>query len=401
MEIWKKNLYSLWIAQFLTMAGMNLVVPFLPFFVRELGITNQTAVARWSGLVFAGPFFLSFFMTPYWGTLGDKYGRKLMVIRAIFGLGISQILIALSPNVQFLLIARMIQGAISGFIPSALALVSSNTPEEKIGYAIGILQSSTAAGTILGPMIGGLLGDALPYRVIFLITAFICFSAGILIIKIVKDENFKKSESQSFTVRQNYKFTFSVPGLRLGVILIFISQFAVMLIQPIFALYIETFNIKPNFLSTFTGLAFSILGIFMLISSPIWGRKIDKSGYRKNLPIAITGAAIAYMLQGATDSIIQLILLRAIQGMFMGGIIPPLYSYISKNCISIRKAGIMGIASSLFVLANMIGPILGGLMASSFGFNKVFYVSGIILSLTSIYIFKNLEEPITNNITIK
>lgn len=397
MELWRKNLYTLWVAQFFTMAGMNLVIPFLPFFVRELGITNQTAVARWSGLVFAGPFFFSFFLTPFWGTLGDKYGRKLMVIRAIFGLGISQVLIGLSPNVEFLFIARMIQGAISGFVPSALALVSSTTPDEKSGYAIGLLQSSTAAGTIIGPLIGGFLADILPYRLIFFITASLCFTAGILVIKIVKEDSFKKTESHSFTVKENYKFTFSTPGLRLGVILIFISQLAVMLIQPIFALYIESFKINPNYLATFTGMAFSILGIFMLISSPIWGKRIDKNGYRKNLPMAIAGAAIAYVLQGVTNSAILLILFRAIQGLFMGGIIPSIYSYISKNCVSFRRAGIMGIASGLFVLANLIGPILGGLMASSFGFNQVFYISGIILSLTSIYLFRNLKEPIPIN----
>lgn len=397
MEIWRKNLYTIWFAQFLTMAGMNLVIPFLPFYVRELGVTDENAVASWSGLVFAGPFFLSLFLTPLWGTLGDKYGRKLMVIRAIIGLGISQILIALSPNVYFLLIFRIIQGAISGFIPSALALVSSTTPNEKSGYAIGLLQSSTAAGTILGPLAGGLLADFLPYKTIFLITAGLCFFAGALIIKIVKENRTPKNEPEYYTVIDNLRFVFVNKNLRHGVTLIFISQLAVMLIQPIFALYIESFKMNKSYISTYTGFAFSILGIFMLISSPLWGRRIDNKGYKKNLPIAFIGASVAYLIQGLINSVFLLITFRAIQGIFMGGIIPSLYSYISKNCNQERRAGIMGIGSSLFVLANLIGPISGGMLASGFGFNIVFFISSFILFIPSLYLLQNLKEPNLNS----
>src|SRR3989304_5661176 len=128
MELWRKNLYILWGTQFLAMMGMNLVVPFLPFFIRELGVTEPAELARWSGLVFSGPFVLSFIATPIWGNLGDRYGRKIMVVRAIFGLAISQALIGLSQNVEMLFFFRMLQGAISGFIAAALALVSANTP---------------------------------------------------------------------------------------------------------------------------------------------------------------------------------------------------------------------------------------------------------------------------------
>jgi len=123
MESWRTNLYVLWGTQFLAMLGMNLVVPFLPFFIRSLGVTDPNELARWSGLVFAGPFVLSFIATPLWGTLGDRYGRRTMVIRAIFGLALSQLLMGFSQNVVQLLMFRVLQGAISGFIAATLALV--------------------------------------------------------------------------------------------------------------------------------------------------------------------------------------------------------------------------------------------------------------------------------------
>ena len=150
LEPWRKTLYVIWLSQFITMVGMSLVVPFLPFYVRDLGITDPDEVAWWSGLAFSGPFIVSFFLIPVWGYLGDRYGRKLMVIRAIFGLAISQALIGLSQNVEMLFFFRMLQGVMSGFIAAALALVSVNTPREKAGYAIGLLQTATASGNIIG-----------------------------------------------------------------------------------------------------------------------------------------------------------------------------------------------------------------------------------------------------------
>jgi DHA1 family multidrug resistance protein-like MFS transporter len=154
MELWRKNLYILWGTQFLAMVGMNLVVPFLPFYIRDLGVSDPDELARWSGLVFAGPFFLSFVATPLWGALGDRYGRKMMVVRALFGLALSQALIGLSQNVIQLFLFRILQGGISGFIAASLALVSTSTPRQHTGYALGLMQSSSAGGMVLGPFVG-------------------------------------------------------------------------------------------------------------------------------------------------------------------------------------------------------------------------------------------------------
>ncbi len=182
MEPWRKNLYILWATQFLAMVGMNLVVPFLPFFIRELGVTDPDELARWSGLVFSGPFVLSFIATPIWGALGDRYGRKNMVVRAIFGLAVSQLLVGFSQDVIQLFIFRIVQGAISGFIASSLALVSTNTPREKVGYALGLMQSASAGGMVLGPFVGGLLADLIGYREIFFVTASLCTIGGVVVV---------------------------------------------------------------------------------------------------------------------------------------------------------------------------------------------------------------------------
>lgn len=395
MNIWKKNLYTIWAAQFLAMIGMNLVVPFLPFFIRDLGVGGDESVAKWSGLVFAAPFVLSFFFIPFWGAMGDKYGRKLMVVRAIFGLAIAQILIGFSPNVEFLFFFRIIQGAISGFIPSALALVSSTSPKEKTGYAIGILQTATAAGTVIGPLVGGLLADIVSYRSIFFIVAALCIIAGYMIIKnVYVEETISGEENNKFTLKKNYKYVFNSNRIKIAIFLILLCQSAIVFVQPTFALFVETFPMDKNFLSTITGFTFSIMGIFMVFSSSNWGKYCDKNGYRINLSIATLGAALSFVLQSFAPSIIQLIILRAMLGIFLGGIIPSLYSYVSKNTEPLRQAGVMGIASSAFILANLIGPLSGGYFAAHLGLRETFILSGILLFCASFVIYKSLKEPI-------
>ena len=387
LEPWRKTLYTIWLAQFIAMMGMSLVVPFLPFYIRDLGVSDPDEVARWSGLVFSGPFFLSFFILPVWGYLGDKYGRKLMVVRAVFGLAVSQALIGLSQNVEMLFFFRMFQGAISGFIAASLALVAANTPTEKAGYAIGLLQTATASGNIIGPLVGGSLADAFGYRPLFFIVAALCTVAGILVVRSVREDPATRgSAAEQRSLFANYGYAFRSHPIRIALLVIFMSQVAMLMIQPVFALYIEQLAPGQTLIATLAGAIFSIAGFFMVVSSPWWGRRNDVKSYKKNLMMAVSGAALAYALQGLAASPYHLLPLRALQGFCMGGVLPTLYSYISKHADVARRGAIMGIASSFHVLANMVGPTAGGQIAASMGIRQNFFITGSILALTALFV---------------
>ena len=273
MEHWRRNLYILWGTQFLAMVGMNLIVPFLPFFIRQLGVTEEQELAQWSGLVFSGPFFVSFIATPFWGTLGDRYGRKAMVVRAIFGLAVSQAFMGFSQNVYQLFAFRILQGGISGFIAATLALVSTNTPKENIGYALGFMQSASAGGMVIGPFVGGLLADLIGYREIFFVTAVICAVGGIVVLLKVEDAPLLQSGGRVYTVRQNYRLMFTDRRLRIVGLALIVGQMSILMIEPIFALFIESFKSDTKYISTVAGSIFSVSGVFMVIAAPWWGRR--------------------------------------------------------------------------------------------------------------------------------
>ncbi|MBI3004701.1 MAG: MFS transporter [Ignavibacteriales bacterium] len=387
MEPWRRNLYIIWAAQFIAMMGMSLVVPFLPFYIRSLGVTATEDVARWSGLVFAGPFFLSFFLTPVWGYLGDRYGRKLMTVRAVIGLGISQLLIALAPNVEMLFFFRMVQGAISGFLAAALALVSANTPREKAGYAVGMMQTAQSSGNVIGPLVGGSLADAIGFRPVFYVVAALCIASGFLIIRFVQETAVvKPNEKPKHSLTSNYGYAFHSKPIRIALGIILISQVSVFMIQPIFALFVESLVSNTEYIATMAGAIFAVAGVFTVISAPWWGKRNDAKSYKKNLSIALFAAGLSYAAQGLVTNPYQLIFFRATLGFCLGGMLPTLYSYVSKNSSLERRGGIMGIASSCNVLANMIGPPVGGLIAAHVGLRQNFFITGGFLLTTVILV---------------
>lgn len=375
------------------MVGMSMVVPFLPFFIRELGITNHDELEHWSGIVFSGPFILSFILTPVWGVLGDKFGKKTMVLRAVFGLAISQLLIGFSANVEQLFFFRMVQGAISGFIASSLALVSSSTPKEKSGYAIGILQTSISSGTVIGPFIGGFVADLTSYRTVFFVTSGLCFFSGLLVLINVKEPE-RTASKKIYSVFENYKYVFKSSYLIVAMLSITLIQVSVTIAQPVFALFVESITKGTEYISTLTGAIFGTLGIFSIISSPWWGRRNDTKSFKKNLIIAITGAGIAYCLHTFITNPYLLFPVRAFLGLCVGGMIPILYAYINKNITDDRKGGVMGIASSFNLLGNLIGPLLCTVLLFKLPLKYIFLVAGIMLFMNAILIYYNVKENI-------
>ena len=391
MDIWKRNLIIIWICQFIAMIGMSAIVPFLPLFVRELGVANLEETAYWSGLVFAGPFFISFFLTPIWGNLGDKYGRKIMTVRAVLGLAIAQVLVGLSQDVTQLFLARLVQGLLSGFLPAAMALVAANTPKEKTGYALGLLQSATAGGTVLGPLLGGLFSDIFGFRSVFFIVAGLLVITGITVIIFVTEEKSSIEKSEHSFI-DNWKYLLGNQKLLLPAIMIMLAAFGISFIRPTFVLFIETFPISHKFLPTITGALYSIVGVFSIISAAWWGRKVEKTGIAQNVIYASLLTGLMYALHSVVYNIYLLIPIRVLLGFGYGALSPLLFTAISNNVPSERKGGVLGVGSSFQILGNMVGPVLGGFSAGFLGLRISFAITALLfLSITLISLLKIKE----------
>jgi len=393
MATWKRNLVILWIALFFAATGLSAVVPFLPLFIRELGVTNLAETSRWSGYVFSAPFIVSFFVIPVWGSLGDKYGQKLMTLRAVFGLSIALLLMAFSQNVVQLFIFRMLQGALSGFYPAALALAVSTAPKERTGYALGVIQSASTSGTVIGPLFGGLLSQLFGFRNVFVIVGIIILVCGFLILFYLKEEEkIEGQKNDTYSVIENWKYVFSTKQILLAGILILMSSLAVSLLAPIFVLYVETFEISASSLPLITGGLYSILGLFATISSLSFGKRIDERGFKKNLILASIVIAVMYLLHYFVYNIYFLIPIRILLGFGFGFLTPVLFTALSKKVVLQRKAGVMGIGSSFQILGNMIGPVSSGYIGAMFGVRYSFILAGIIFIFITMISIKFVKE---------
>lgn len=210
------------------MAGMTMIIPFLPLYIQELGITDPGKVAFWSGIIFAGNFITSFFFQPLWGKLADRYGRKMMLLRSGFGMAIVMTLMGFAGDVWHLLLLRVLNGTISGFVPAAVALMSATTPREKMGFSMGTLQSGGTAGSILGPFIGGLLAEWVGFRPIFYITGALLFLASMLAMFVVKEkfDTGKAAKLPNVSVVAGLKELGKIPQLSALFAVTFLIQFS-------------------------------------------------------------------------------------------------------------------------------------------------------------------------------
>ena len=185
MKNWKKNLYVVFFAEMIAITGITFVMPFLPFYIKELGISGTEQVAHWSGWLMGSPALVMILVSPIWGYLADRVGRKPMIERAMFGSAISIFLMAWASNVYQLLILRLIQGALTGTIAACTALVSASSPSKKMGFSLGLVQTGFFLGNFLGPLLGGVSADILGLRNSFRITGILLFIAGWLIFLLV------------------------------------------------------------------------------------------------------------------------------------------------------------------------------------------------------------------------
>ena len=382
--LWKKNLYVLWIAQFIAMIAMSACLPFLPLYVRELGVSTLKEAQQWSGLIIAAPFLFSVITAPIWGALGDKYGRKLMVVRAIIGLAVAMALMGFAQTVWQLLLLRIFQGAVSGFIASTLAFVSSTTPPRRAGYAIGLLQSTLSAGNIVGALIGGVLSDVIGMRNVFFFVGAMCLISAIIVIVYVVENKVRLSERKpASSVMENLLFAWNTPALRNILFLIIAAQSAIVFVSPVMPFYLEYLGAPKEYLSTLTGFIVGIVGVFSVVFAPYWGRRNDRKGYVKTLRVAALAVGISTIVQAFVPSYEYLFGLRAIIGIFTAAIIPTLYTAFSKNTPTENRSGMMGLASSASLLGNLISPSMSGWIASHAGMRWCFAIAGIIMLMVS------------------
>jgi len=396
MKLWEKNLYSLWLAQLIASLGLSMIIPFLPFYLRDLGVSGAQAVKIWSGFIFSAPFMISAFMQPIWGMLGDRKGRKLMVVRAMVALSLANFLMGFARSAPQLLFLRFLQGSLSGFVAPSLALMASCAPEEKTGQALGTLQSSLVTGMVGGPLLGGVLAHLVGYRPLFFGTAFFCFCGAIIVISFVKEDFVPQEKTDRSSVSQNFRYIIHTTELRVLLLLLILAQSSTVIVAPFLSLFVEYLKVSSAHVGLMTGVVFGITGVVNAAFAPFWGKKSDRIGPRKILRRSLMGITLISLPQAFVTNIYQLIILRGGLGVFFSGIIPTINTIVRRSTPQNNQGGIFGIFQSGLLIGNITGPLIGGILAAFLGLRSIFLISTGIFCLALIWeriINRNTPDP--------
>ncbi len=378
---WRKNLYILFGVQLLTTAGFSLVFPFLPLYIREIGVATRGSLEFWSGMVFSTQAFTMMIASPFWGVIADRYGRKPMLLRATLGGAVLIALMGLVQNVEQLVLLRTIQGFVTGVISSTNALVAATAPKEKSGSALGLLMLSRWGGLALGPVIGGVFGDAFGYRESFFITGIMLTMAGLAVLFWVHEEFTPVEKAKRPSAIGGYRTLLASPGMISLYTLAFLRSLGGMMIYPVAALFMIQLMHTESGAATWTGLMIGAVAGASALSGVYLGRLGDRVGHERIMLVSAIACALFYLPQPFVSTPWQLIALQALGGLAVGGLLSPMAALLNLWTPPGTQGATYGLENSIAAGGRTIAPLLAGVIATWFGVRAVFGATAVVYAL--------------------
>ncbi len=387
--MWKRTFICAFIAQILSILGFSFALPFLPFFISELGIKDISSQTYWAGIILSASGFTFTIFSPVWGHLADKYGRKAMVVRSMFGGTLILFLMSIVKNVKQLLICRLLQGALTGTIVASVTLVASVVPIEKSGFTLGMMQAAVSIGNSIGPFIGGFFADRFGYRNTFRIGGLLTFLGGLLVFFFAR-ENITKKETNKETM--SFKDILKIKGLWIAIIIMFAVRFSNTIINPSFPLVIKEIIASSQRLNTITGIIIGIAAMIEGISAALIGNIGDKKGYFTITINCFIFAALSSLGHFFSYSILVLLFFRILYVASVAGLIPSANSIIKKIIEENIIGKAYGIVTSISMLGFAFGPLIGGYTGKILGIRTPFLITAITQSTVSIFLIIYLKK---------
>jgi DHA1 family multidrug resistance protein-like MFS transporter len=372
----------------LAISGFQLSLPFLPYYVQELGITAEGKIAFWAGLVISSQAVTMALIAPVWGSLADRYGRKIMVVRAMLGGAVVLTLMGLVRNVYQLVLLRTIQGLLTGTVPAATTLVASSAPPDRRGTAIGILRVAVYLGSSTGPLMGGLIADRLSMRAAFYITGGLLFLAGVLVSILVQEQFQPPAKEQAEDAQKPRLWDGVLLALRTPAILSIFSvrvtmQTAFRMIAIVLPLYIQAIASPEIRVASFTGLIMGLASATSAGAAVVLGRLSDRFGSRRILLVCGAAACVLYALMAGVQTLTQLLIVRVIAGAALGGILASVSVLLADLVPQNRFGAVYGVDTSMMALANALGPMLGAAVAANWGLSSAFIGAAAMYGLAT------------------
>lgn len=387
---WQRNLKIAWIGTFFTGASFSIVMPFMALYIEELGVKGDM-VEWYAGLSVAISALASALVSPIWGRLADRYGRKPMMIRASMVMTFTMGGLALVPNVFWLLLLRTLNGLFAGYVPNATALIASQVPQNRSGYALGTLSTGLTAGVLIGPLLGGTLSEAFGMRGTFLLVGLILFICCLLTIFGLREDFQPVEKGEMMTLSQVLQ-----NSQQIYVDWPVCDQYDYSDFCPIDCTYVgplhSLFRSEGKY-PFYSGLIVSAMGFSSLLSTPYLGKLGDRIGNHRLLLMGLFYSFLLYFLCGFAGSALQLGILRFAYGFGVGALMPSVNSLLTKMTPKEGISRIFSFNQSFSYIGQVLGPFVGSAVATGLGYRWVFFVTAMIVFgnfVWSLIIFRKL-----------
>ena len=391
---WQRTLWAMVGIQFVMTGAMSFLSPIIPLMLPDLGVTSIEGIDIWSGLITGSTSFFAAFASPLWGRVADKHGRKLALVRSSFFIAAFTGLMGLATDVWWFFGARAAMGLFAGFSTSAIALVASQVPERRIGYALGWLSTGQMVGSLIGPVLGGIMADLTgSYRAPFFWTSAATFGTLAMVIFFVHEE-FKppSGAAKSRSMKGTFALLTGSGALMSLFFVLLMAQFGVRTVQPVVTVFVQELIGSPPQIATLAGIAFSITGLANLMSAPFLGSRSDIIGYRRVLLICLLGSTLTSLPQIFVDNYWAFVAERFAVGLFIGGILPTANALIGRSVSRENRGTVYGLTASATFLGNSLGPLTGGVLAAGLGIRWVFAVTTLLMAANLVWVWFTVPE---------
>ncbi len=373
------------VSQLAATMGFTFVLPFMPIYVQSLGVENPGSAAAWAGVINSSTAITMALVAPLWGRLGDRVGLKPMLLRATVAGSIVIGLMGLVGNPWQLLALKTLQGCLTGTVAAATVLVSATAPAKRAGARLGTLQMVIFLAAAAGPFFGGAFADLVGIRASFGVTAALLAASAFLISIWVKEERYSGETEEEGPVEAEGPLPYR--KLAPSLLALFVVQLTIMSAAPALPGFLSTLLDEPVRVATLAGWVIATGAVAASAGSLVGGKLAARFGARKVIIWTLLLAGISAFPQAEVDSVTMLWALRLLTGLFVGTAIPVANLAIRGSVHSGRQGEAFGVAGTATSAGNAVGPLAGGLLASSFGFGAPFLVPAVCLVAVSAIIW--------------
>ncbi len=399
LAVWRRNLFAVTATSFMGYTGFTIAMPFLPMFIAQLGVSDVGQVALWTGFSLGITPALTALLSPVWGRLADRFGRKIMIERSLVSFMLLMAAMAFVTRAWHVLALRAAQGLFAGYGSISIAMAAESSPRERMPQAIGLVQTAQRLGPGVGPVIGGLLAAVVGLRGAFLVTAAF-YGLGLLLVFFLYDERAAQVEPAEPADphgggRVTFRSVLAFENFLLLMGVIFGIQFVDRSFGPVLPLYIEQVGVTHGHVPLVAGILFSIMACTGALGHHFCGRLLTRLSARTIVAGGAAVAALGCALLGATGALPVMVTACAIVGIGIGAAMTAGYTAAGFVIPSGAHGTSFGVLNSASLAGMAVSPMIAGLLGST-GMRAVFFVDVALMGLLALVVSRMMVHVVAD-----